>query len=251
MLTAAAHKIAVAVAFVPLTVWLLIGSWQSSPYSSQAAQKQSAKKTDERTEHNEPWLTKDAAGFFTFWLVVVSVFQVGLFYVQLRLIKQSLTPAQEAAEAARDAAKHIPVVERAYIYGGANYQVTRVNNGERLDLVLKINNFGKTPAFIGTVAATICSEDDIDRPITWQVEEWAGWVLPAPTPDLHTGVTLPFVRYGDVIIGRIWYRDIFSDCHSSGFVLRLNPDGLPAVGAKKHWEDRPEPNLGPAEPESA
>jgi hypothetical protein len=247
MLRATAHKIAATAAFVLLTAWLLVGSW-ASPYSGQATQKQSGQKPNGETQHDELWLTKDAAGFFTFLLVVVGIFQVRLFYVQLRLIRDGLKPAQEAAEAARDAARHIPVVERAYIYGGANYFRTESNE---LKLMVKLNNFGKTPAFIGTVAATICSDKKLIKPIVWQEIGWKGWVLPAPTPDIPTDVILPFTHYGDVIIGRIWYRDIFNDCHSSGFVLRLNTDGLPAVGAEKHWEDRPEPNLGPAEPKSA
>jgi hypothetical protein len=63
-----------------------------------------------------------------------------------------------------------------------------------------------------------------------------------------TDVFLPFVRHGDVIVGRIWYRDIFNQCHSNGFVLRLNADGLPGVkGHNELWKDREESDLGPAE----
>jgi len=137
-------------------------------------------------------------------------------------------------------AEHIPRVERAYIYGGANYRVTE--QGRPVSLFVKVNNFGKTPAFIGTIAATICPELDLTRPITWQDHQWMGWALPAPTYDIGSPVELPFTRFGDVIVGRIWYRDILNDCHSSGFVLRLNTNGLPAVGGEEHWQDRPEPD---------
>jgi hypothetical protein len=146
----------------------------------------------------------------------------------------------------RVAAEHIPRVERAYIYGGANYRLTE--QGQPISLVVKVNNFGKTPAFIGTIAATICPELDLTRPITWQDQQWMGWVLPAPTLDIGAPVELPFTRFGEVIVGRIWYRDIFNDCHSTGFVLRLATNGLPAVGGQEHWQDRPEPDLGPAQP---
>jgi hypothetical protein len=178
---------------------------------------------------------------FTGLLVAVGAFQA--YYLW-----GTVQATRDAAHAAKFSADHIPRVERAYIYGGTNYFRSASNE---LKLMVKINNFGKTPAFIGTVAATICSDEELSKPIVWQEIGWKGWVLPAPTPDIPTDVILPFIRYGDVIIGRIWYRDIFNDCHSSGFVLRLNADGLPAVGGQKHWEDRPEPNLGPAEAKSA
>jgi hypothetical protein len=35
------------------------------------------------------WLFHDAAGFFTLWLVIVGGAQVGMFYWQLRYMKQS------------------------------------------------------------------------------------------------------------------------------------------------------------------
>jgi hypothetical protein len=136
-------------------------------------------------------------------------------------------------------------VERAYVYGGANYL------RGILEIMIKVNNHGKTPAFVGTVTATICNDAKLNQPIVWQKEEWKGWTLPAPTLDATTDVTLPFVCYDDVIVGRIWYRDIFNQCHSSGFVLRLALDGLPGVkGHPELWEDRNEQDLRPAESKS-
>jgi hypothetical protein len=50
-----------------------------------------------------------------------------------------------------------------------------------------------------------------------------------------------------IIYGRIFYRDIFNTCHSSGFALTIRDDGLPAAEVPKgYWEDRDEPDLGPA-----
>jgi hypothetical protein len=43
------------------------------------------------------WLSKDASGFFTFWLVVIGSFQAILFLVQLKLIRDSLDEAKEAS----------------------------------------------------------------------------------------------------------------------------------------------------------
>jgi hypothetical protein len=95
---ARAHKIAATIAFVLLTAWLLVCSWQASPYSSRPAQNEGSHRAD------EPWLTKDAAGFFTFLLVVVGGLQIVLFYVQLRFMRETLNDAKVTANAARDAA---------------------------------------------------------------------------------------------------------------------------------------------------
>src|SRR5262245_37547653 len=52
----------------------------------------------------EPWLTKDAAGFFTFMLFGVGAIQVFLFVWQLWLIRESLDDAKVAADAAKEGA---------------------------------------------------------------------------------------------------------------------------------------------------
>jgi hypothetical protein len=108
------------------------------------------------------WFAKDAAGFFTFWLFVIGTGQVALFYVQLRLIRESLAPAQTAARAAQAAAEYIPVVEGAYVY----VMIERFVSDCIDDLVgmeisappaveISLKNFGKTPAFIHRVVARL------------------------------------------------------------------------------------------------
>lgn len=56
----------------------------------------------ERTFWN--WVTHDAAGFFTLWLVIVGGGQLGLFYWQLRLIRVAADDAKKAGIAAERAA---------------------------------------------------------------------------------------------------------------------------------------------------
>jgi hypothetical protein len=53
---------------------------------------------------NWHWLLNDAAGFFTFLLVVVGGLQLGFFAWQLRLIRESLDDTKIAAEAAKQSA---------------------------------------------------------------------------------------------------------------------------------------------------
>jgi len=83
----------------------------SSQYPRQSAQTQSAEKPGDPESKNEQqegfWerSATDPIAIFTLCLVFVGVFQVGLFYVQLRLIRKSLDDAKMAAEAARDGVK--------------------------------------------------------------------------------------------------------------------------------------------------
>jgi hypothetical protein len=145
----------------------------------------------------------------------------------------------------RIAAEHIPHVERAYISGGANFLHTGDTVLDTSSLVVTINNYGKTPAFIGTVA--VATSDKL-RPKfkgPWHRQEWKGYVLPAPTHNLVSDVGCAYEK-DKIIFGRIWYRDIFQRCHSCGFALHMR-EGLPAVaGHDAYWEDRDEPDLGPA-----
>jgi hypothetical protein len=46
------------------------------------------------------WLTKDAAGFFTFGLAVIGIGQAILFYVQLRYMRKGMADSTTAAKAA-------------------------------------------------------------------------------------------------------------------------------------------------------
>jgi hypothetical protein len=168
MLMARAHKIAVAVVFGLLTAWLLVGSWQS-------LRKQPA---EPLAVHNRPpenklnskegrlwnWLTRDAAGFFTLWLVIVGTGQVVLFLWQLRLIAKTLGPAKAAAEAANLNAQAVINAERARLYVIIERQTIESEiklatapqlpelgdhvRLEDLELEYSFRNYGKTPAFI-------------------------------------------------------------------------------------------------------
>jgi len=142
---------------------------------------------------------------------------------------------------------HLAISERAHVSGGANRG--RIGDGEVL--VVTINNYGKTPASIGTVAATICEEPELSSFPGWGVNEWEGHAFVkewkgyvfGQVDGQRTDVVLPF-QAGKVIAGRIWYRDIFNRRYSVGFVLKT--DNLTAVGNREpFWEERKEKNLRP------
>jgi hypothetical protein len=93
---------------VALVAWAIIGlpiyySFSGLSYYGPALQ-QTSQQVANGTQTGGNWLTKDAAGFFTFLLVVVGCFQVCLFLWQLWLIRESLDDAKISAEAAKEAA---------------------------------------------------------------------------------------------------------------------------------------------------
>jgi hypothetical protein len=147
----------------------------------------------------------------------------------------------------RIAAEHIPHVERGYVSGGATGVV-----GEPQHFAVTVDNYGKTPAFIGTIWENIVPENELpDIPVYDPPEfgRFGGQMLKPDTSGHFSGIRrLWDVIEGRALYGRIWYRDIFKQCHSAGFILRI-------VGASQivafpnrdaYWEDRDERDLGPA-----
>jgi len=131
----------------------------------------------------------------------------------------------------RIAAEHIPHVERAYVSGG----VTGVVDSPH-DFAVTINNYGKTPAFIGTIWAKIVPENELPDSPVYDPPDF-GWfggqMLKPDTPGHPAGIIRSWdVTERRVIYGRIWYRDIFKDCHSAGFILRILGPGQTIAVAK-------------------
>jgi hypothetical protein len=61
------------------------------------------------------WLTKDAAGFFTFGLVLVGGFQAVMFLIQLRYMRKGMNDATIAANAAKDSARAAAEANRPWV----------------------------------------------------------------------------------------------------------------------------------------
>lgn len=92
---------------IALVAWAIIGlpllnSLTRSSYEPTG--QQAAQPTANSPKSEDRWLTKDAAGFFTFLLVIVGGAQLALFLWQLWLIRESLDDAKLAAEAAKESA---------------------------------------------------------------------------------------------------------------------------------------------------
>lgn len=135
----------------------------------------------------------------------------------------------------------IPNVERAYVSGGARWTGREFNH-----LQVCINNYGKTPAFVGTVIVQMIEPDAPvpQKPEYAEKGEFVGYVL-QPNVTVESFIR-PCSSDGRLVYGRIYYRDIFNKCHSNGFALRA-VSGMPAAQVPDaYWEDREEPDLGPA-----
>jgi hypothetical protein len=139
----------------------------SSPNSSGPTQPQTDAKSGERGPGNKQEIAwwQDPVAVFTLGLVFIGLVQAGIFYGQMRLIRKSLAPAEQAAKAAQAAAEYIPIVEGAHIY----VVIKKDEIFEHLQFVGKgavdpdfvltiqiaLSNFGKTAAFIERFTARL------------------------------------------------------------------------------------------------
>lgn len=90
----------------------------------------------------------DTLAGFTLLLVIVGSLQLGLFFWQLRLMKQATIDAGKSAEAAYKTAQNIEVSERAYVQI-SHMTPLEINPGlYRGRIQIRVKNFGRTPARI-------------------------------------------------------------------------------------------------------
>jgi hypothetical protein len=169
---------------------------------------------------------------------VLSVATLALMVATVGLVVYAARQLRDTRQSAADTME----ARRAHVSGGANWIKT---DDEQLFLVVTINNYGRTPATIGTVAATICEEGELDTFPGWSVnawpghpfvKQWKGYVF-GEVRGQQIDIRFPFPPK-KVITGRIWYRDIFKTGRFVGFLL--DTDNLLAIGRKEFWEEREE-----------
>jgi hypothetical protein len=159
-------------AFLSVAIFAM-GMVFSSQYSRQTTQADGTEKSNQpATSKSEPkgfWegVTTDPVAAFTLGLVFVGAFQVGLFWVQLKIIGESLTDAKIAADAAKRAAKATEdAVElsrdtaqrqlRAYVIAGPSGVRYEDLLKDRIVVEVTIRNTGQTPAREMTVVSRTC-----------------------------------------------------------------------------------------------
>jgi hypothetical protein len=110
------------------------------------------------------WTTQDPVSFYTFILAIFTGVLGVTAFVQIRYLRKADETARIAADAAKksaDAGKisadHIPLVERAYIFGGPS----KINTENDItSLKISVDNSGRTPGII----KYICAEFGLELP---------------------------------------------------------------------------------------
>jgi hypothetical protein len=257
-------------AFACIVLGFAFVEWRTSS-QGQSANRQSTEKSsyeNAKTEPNEGvwhWLTHDAAGFFTLWLVIVGGFQLGFFYWQLRLIRESLDDAKIAADAARDSAAatraSVELADRttkhqlrAYV-GVKESEIRSGDGGNTFAVHIVIINSGETPA--RQVTHRIAAELQIlhGPPLSFELPERAPgeWVM---VPDIAFTLKRDIaiggasgtgtIRTGERTIftwGRVDYVDIFGKPQHFEFRYRSGRTVFARVGDITRpvgWEMDPE-----------
>jgi hypothetical protein len=148
------------------------------------------------------WLTKDAGGFFTFVLVIVGAFQAALFFVQLKLMRESLSPAKEAADAAKLNAQAVVDAERAYLFVTVGGDVVPVmekavefdgSNPSKFEIQISyaFRNYGRTPGIIREISHGVCIAPNLPVQRTYSP------VIHLPSHILSTDKATPNIAVDD------------------------------------------------------
>lgn len=129
-----------ACALTALFVFYAISAWEGTSnqatqsYSTQNSQATSRQQIDESSGWY--WLTHDATGFFTLGLVFVGLGQAGLFFWQLRLMREGLRDTKEAADAAKETAEattasvSLSRVCAPFLYDWTEFELKNWSKGE-------------------------------------------------------------------------------------------------------------------------
>jgi hypothetical protein len=151
----------------------------SSP--TQSVSKQETAAEGQKTQNPDAeligstWLTKDAAGFFTFGLVLIGLGQALLFFVQLRYMRNGMEDATRAAKAAEDAAKAsteqaktaeraLTELERPWVFLFGISRPQQDDGG--FFVTYTVANYGKMPAIIEYPRISFVFEDTQGNPQT-------------------------------------------------------------------------------------
>lgn len=202
------------------------------------------------------WLTHDAAGFFTALLAVIGICQLALFYVQLKLIRESLKDAKIAADAAKDSAEAAHralnsaetrdrILERAYLWPGYGLLIVdKEDRSRQIGIHLGIRNTGRTAEIIKTVHHALLSEDDfkLGRAITYdRFNGREDAIIPEPNTEVRSGVWHRLSEMPKISCGWITYIDVFKEEQRQGWKCRIDvagrTDPLPGCNTHEPWKN--------------
>ena len=217
--------------------WEGTANQPAKPNAAHQSQNTSQQHVEEGTGWH--WLTHDAAGFFTLWLVVVGLGQAGVFIWQLLLIRgqlglmrEGLADAKEAADAAKEladvAGKAVALAEltakrqlRAHIFID-DIIIDFKNFSYDPNIRIIVKNFGETPG------KNIRNTFDV-RPI------FAAFSKDEQQFDLTTCIPGQLADLAPAhVFGVVHYTDIFEDLQSTHYRYRLLVDSTGIPKGKAH-----------------
>ena len=179
------------------------------------------------------WVTHDASGFFTMLLTGIAVFQLGLFYRQLSLMRGSLAEAEsatlaatEAATAAKLNAEAVINAERAYLWPGFP-TCSPQPDGNSVLWDISLLNTGRTPGMVKSIHYALLTEPDFNMGLIahTKYDGMHDVVLPnTPGSERRTGISQLVVGEPKISCGYVVYSDIFGNIHKQGWKHRLHHD---------------------------
>lgn len=221
---------------VPLTVKVL----PSPDHQTEAAEEK--RRADEHAAAEQD--LSDATwklAYFTFALSVFAAGQVALFWWQLRLIRGEANQARLTRE-------NVKAIERAYISGGGGPSyikqtgaIARAMAEDGMPTLtvptgnfqLQVNNHGKTPGELVEYGIGFCDAADIPPHPNYTRYHFQGWIAPGTNGLPIAEMPFPDGLTRCVVYGRFYYRDIFGDQHSAGFILQM-PEGVSIVAPEEY-----------------
>jgi len=208
-------------AYLTAMIFVFSSSEQPCPETNKQRCQDRAQETstDQQDKSFRHWITHDAAGFFTLWLVIVGGCQLALFWVQLKYIRESLNDAAAAADAAKNSAdlarEEFNATQRAKLVVRELLKLPRHIERASVEVRYVVANVG------GSEAEIVESWIEIQN-----VQDGILWPL-QPTEGANP--------IGKVIIEA--GRHIFLEQNSTVSHASL---GIGQIGARRHQRDEPE-----------
>jgi hypothetical protein len=192
-------------------------------------------RAEEKRDAGHPTPPPDnSAWWFNLLLTVFTGGSVVVGLIQSNLLFGTLKATEKAANAARDAARASPRIERAYVFLDGDGMRCKTEGGEMLiNINLAFRNFGKTPATIGGINGRYfyslnryidrLSAKDGEVPPGIIIGPSKPWAAPA-----KLNATIQEIQEAEDGSGYLYlcvellYVDIFGESHITGFCWEAN-----------------------------
>jgi hypothetical protein len=120
--------------------------------------------------------------------------------------------------------------------GGASQAYTPITKSTG-QFELHINNHGKTPGELTEIGIGFCEAMAVPEKPDYTRLYFQDWIGPGTQSRPIHRIAIPATLSYPAIYGRFYYRDIFGDRHSSGFILAIDQTGSLPVLAPREYTD--------------